>query len=46
MLDEVTKGFKAGKDLAISDGTLNTMEAKLPALVHTPHDERRTSCFA
>ena len=31
MLDEVTTSFKAGKDLAISDGTINTMEPKLPA---------------
>jgi len=31
MLDEVTNSFKAGKDLAIGDGTISTMEPKLPA---------------
>src|SRR5436305_8692008 len=31
MLDEVNNSFKAGKDLAIGDGTINTMEPKLPA---------------
>jgi len=31
MLDEVSLSFKAGKDLAIGDGTINTMEPKLPA---------------
>jgi hypothetical protein len=31
MLDEVSNSFKAGKDLAIGDGTINTMEPKLPA---------------